>query len=233
MERDANCWRVDFAFVEESVLERIERVYAGDDVVLGLLREHNGLLRLAIVGGALDAIRMDSCCLQVSGGKGEGAVESEERAIELRSRVDARLREAGMFPAYGNIRAIDHHLTLVVESTFAERVAFAGVLLECGANPDARVDGHFALLHRCAISNDVDCARLLIRYGADVSVTDGYESYNTPLIMAARVGNVEMVKCLLAAGADWRMRDAYGLNACDVGKAGGHQAVVEVLSSLD
>ena len=77
----------------------------------------------------------------------------------------------------------------------------AAFLLENGMNPNHMNWREFTLLHDMAHTGDVHKARLLIQHGADLNYVDD-EYRSTPLGYAARWGHVEMVKLLLAQGAD-------------------------------
>ena len=77
----------------------------------------------------------------------------------------------------------------------------AEFLLDNGMNPNHMNWREFTLLHDMAHTGDVPKARLLIEHGADINCIDD-EYRSTPLGYAARWGHVEMVKLLLASGAD-------------------------------
>ena len=94
-----------------------------------------------------------------------------------------------------------------------------------GANPNARdVFGDAVLLD----VRDPAMAAALIRLGADVDVRHR-EDGDTPLIRAARMGNGDLVRVLLAAHADVRATMAGGATALDEAQRGGHEDVLALL----
>jgi ankyrin repeat protein len=77
----------------------------------------------------------------------------------------------------------------------------ARVLLERGMNPNHMNWHHVTLLHDMAHEGDVAKSALLLDHGADIDAID--EEYrSTALGIAARWGNLAMVKFLLSRGAD-------------------------------
>ena len=84
---------------------------------------------------------------------------------------------------------------------YFKHYGIAEFLLQNGMNPNHMNWREFTLLHDMAHTGDVRKARLLIEHGADVNYVDD-EYRSTPLGYAARWGHVEMVKLLLASGAD-------------------------------
>lgn len=77
----------------------------------------------------------------------------------------------------------------------------AKFLLENGMNPNHMTWHHVTLLHDMAQNGFTDKAALLIEHGAELnSIEEEYQS--TPLGLAARWGQLEMVKFLIEKGAD-------------------------------
>jgi ankyrin repeat protein len=84
---------------------------------------------------------------------------------------------------------------------YFERYDSAAFMMEKGMNPNVMSWHHVTLLHDMAQKGDLQKAQLLIEHGAEInSVEEEYQS--TPLGMAARWGQTEMVEYLLARGAD-------------------------------
>ena len=84
--------------------------------------------------------------------------------------------------------------------------AVTALLLDRGADPNAKgINGH-TVLHRAAAREDLDVAQLLIDRGADVNARDGWGS--TPLHWATRRAiGAEMASLLVESGADVTARD--------------------------
>ncbi len=94
-----------------------------------------------------------------------------------------------------------------------------------GANPNARdTYGDAVLLD----VRDPAMAAALVRLGADVNVRHRDDA-DTPLIRAARMGNVELVRILLAAHANVHARMTSGGTALSEAIRGGHDEVVALL----
>ncbi|KAM4747543.1 cortactin-binding protein 2 [Rhinophrynus dorsalis] len=73
------------------------------------------------------------------------------------------------------------------------------LLLMSGAQVDAAVFNGFTALCTAATQGHSKCAELLIAHNADINYADGGQ---TPLSLACKNGNCEIVKLLLEAGAD-------------------------------
>ena len=149
-------------------------------------------------------------------------------------------RELGSLEGFPNIiahPAIGPCLTYAIYHSPIELVA---ALLECGADPNAPADDGFPPLIAaltCAIPTpganirtDVpQLVELLLARGADVGQR-GVNEY-TPLHLAAAQGDADMVRMLLAHGADpdeiTRIDDYE--TALEVAAVGGRDEVVEVL----
>ena len=84
---------------------------------------------------------------------------------------------------------------------FPEGPAMAQLLLDAGADPNARTDGRTpeTPLHWAASSDDVEVADVLIRGGADLEAPDG--SIGTPLANAVGYGCWQVARLLVERGA--------------------------------
>jgi ankyrin repeat protein len=87
--------------------------------------------------------------------------------------------------------------------------------------------GQSALVSAASMGN-VEIVRLLLRHGADPSITT--ESDQTALMLAAHYGHVEIVNVLIAAGADVNVAESrYGYTPLASAARKGQTAVVLVL----
>ena len=94
-----------------------------------------------------------------------------------------------------------------------------------GANPNAKdTFGDAVLLD----VREPAMVAALLRLGADANVRHR-EDADTPLIRAARMGNGELVRVLLAAGADVHAAMAGGATALSEAVRGGHDDVATLL----
>ena len=105
-------------------------------------------------------------------------------------------------------------------------------LLELGAPVDQAEDNADGLtaLDRAVLANNVEMAKLLIKYRASVNHRDSLGM--TPLLYAASVdyGDSAMIDLLLQSGADRKQRTKDGLEAFDLARKYGHN---HLLASLD
>ena len=83
----------------------------------------------------------------------------------------------------------------------------AEFLLEHGMDPNHMSWHRLTLLHHMAASGEVAKARLLLDYGADIHAVD-LEYQSTPLGVAVRFGQRELVALLLDRGSDPRLSGA-------------------------
>ena len=94
-----------------------------------------------------------------------------------------------------------------------------------GANPNARDSFGDAVLLDV---REPALAAALVRLGADVDVRHAGDG-DTPLIRAARMGIVDLVRVLLTARADVHARTTSGATALSEAVRGGHEEVVALL----
>lgn len=113
---------------------------------------------------------------------------------------------------------------------YFERCDSAEFLLENGMNPNTMSWHGVTLLHDMAWKGWIDRANLLIAYGANLNaVEDEYRS--TPLAIAARFGNLEIVELLLSAGADPHKSGARWSTPVAWAEQRGHDVIAEILAS--
>ena len=119
----------------------------------------------------------------------------------------------------------DRQASAIRSAVQANDVAALERAVRRGANPNARgAFGTAALLD----VREPDMAAALIRLGADVDNRDQRDG-ETALIRAARMGNVPVVRVLLAAGASVQAESASGATALGEATRAGHDAVVALL----
>ena len=81
------------------------------------------------------------------------------------------------------------------------------------------------LLAACKRGEDIDRIKDLAKRGAEINVVD--RDGNTPLHLASKMGNVEIVKCLLELGADADAKNKRKLTPLDIAQGGAHLAFLE------
>lgn len=113
---------------------------------------------------------------------------------------------------------------------YFERLDAATYLMEKGMSANTKSYQHVTILHDMAQKGSIDKADLLIRYGADLDPID--EAYcSTPLGLAARWGNTEMVEFLLTKGADPNKAGADWSSPAAWARMRGHAEIEQMLIS--
>jgi ankyrin repeat protein len=111
---------------------------------------------------------------------------------------------------------------------YFERYDSAEFLMEHGMDPNT-MDWHgVTLLHNAAQKGWADRAKLLIDHGADIDAIDE-EYQSTPLGIAARWGQAEIVEMLLKAGADPARSGAPWSTPLTWAKKKGHSQISKML----
>lgn len=82
-------------------------------------------------------------------------------------------------------------------------------------------------LHTAAMRGAPASARVLLEAGADKECRD--VDGNTPLLLAARYGKLEVVSALLAAGADLSATNTIGNGAADNARQGGSKPTEDLI----
>ncbi|QKJ30822.1 ankyrin repeat domain-containing protein [Mucilaginibacter mali] len=111
---------------------------------------------------------------------------------------------------------------------YFERYDAASYIMAKGMNPNTMSWQHVSILHDMAQKGFIDKAELLISHGADLDLID--EAYlSTPLGLAARWGQTEMVQYLIEHGADIRKAGAIWATPLNWAKKKGHEEIVALL----
>ena len=114
----------------------------------------------------------------------------------------------------------------------ARQTMVAELLAKGAAVNQSGVNGSTPLMQLAAwgFSAAVDrrLAEALLRLGEDVNAEDQFGS--TALMLAARRGKMDLVKLLLAKGANHRIKNCHGETASSLARFGGYSAVAAVLA---
>ena len=107
-------------------------------------------------------------------------------------------------------------------------IVFSILLIAAGCRNSTRSTETDALLRAASAGNADTVRALLASPNVDVNGTD--DQGNTPLIQAARFGHDEVVRALLIAKADVKIKNNEGKTALTVAAEGGHDQTVAVLT---
>jgi len=111
---------------------------------------------------------------------------------------------------------------------YFERLDAAAYMMKTGMDPNTMSWQHVTLLHDMAQKGNLEKAELLIEYGAELDLIEE-EYQSTPLGMAARWGQVEMVKFLMKKGADPNKASKDWAKPVEWAKKKGHEEITELL----
>jgi ankyrin repeat protein len=81
-----------------------------------------------------------------------------------------------------------------------------------------------------ALANSVEVATMLLDKG--LGVNEGRGDGSTPLMLAARLGNRDMVKFLLNRGADKQIKNCEGHTAFDITRQAANGGVYDEINQL-
>jgi ankyrin repeat protein len=101
-------------------------------------------------------------------------------------------------------------------------------LLKQAADVNAAQGDGMTALHWAAMKNDADLVQTLLYAGANAKATTRIGAY-TPLLLAAKSGNAEVIEPLVKAGADVNTATSNGTTALMFAAASGNVAAVQAL----
>ena len=138
----------------------------------------------------------------------------------VRSAVEAGMDVNGIDPA--------QKLTALHMAAYNGHTETVKYLIAQGATVDCRdAEGKTPLIHACT-GPFAESVRVLIAAGADVNARDATEGF-TPLMMAAGLGEPEVVEVLLENKADASLVDEDQETAADHARNAGHDEIVKML----
>jgi ankyrin repeat protein len=104
-------------------------------------------------------------------------------------------------------------------------------LVSRGADPNEVDDDRISVLQWATLTNQVEVLDSLLARGAKVNHVDSYGM--TPLLYAASIdfGDTEIMRMLIAAGADLNVKNKQGQTAVELARTYRHQSMAEVLAA--
>jgi ankyrin repeat protein len=145
---------------------------------------------------------------------------------------DGELEQVKLFLKQGvNYNAVDQGgQTALMFAAFNGHSEIVLSLIEAGAEIDQRdMVGRTALLYG-STGPFPETVKILLDRGADPNIVDSEEHFS-PLMHAAAEGHLEVVKVLIAHGADRSLRDVDGDDAATFAAQSGHLQVLEYLKN--
>lgn len=107
----------------------------------------------------------------------------------------------------------------------------AELLLNMGANPNHQTKKRTTPLMYAVVNEQPFACQLLIKHGAKVDQR-GLESLQTPLHVAAENGSLEIVKILVARGAEVNKADLFGRHPIHLAAMKGHLPLIRLLLAM-
>ncbi len=148
--------------------------------------------------------------------------------------------------SYERPRSHNRHITFVEIINRAEMEENSKALLQASLDGDKdavmslvrrncninfKGDGGITPLIGATEKGHIGIAKYLLRYGAHVNARKASNS-RTPLMIACRNNNSEMVKLLMMFKANVDLRDYYGLSAFDIAISGNNKEILMILLTL-
>ncbi len=120
--------------------------------------------------------------------------------------------------------------TVLMLAAFNGNTEIVKLLIDKGADVNSTDEiGRTALMYASS-GPFVNTVLILLQAGAKPNITEKQENW-TAAMMAAAEGQLEVLKTLVAFGADLKMVDVDGESSLDFARSKGHSAVVEYIQS--
>lgn len=155
---------------------------------------------------------------------------AEEEAFRTAAH-DGNLEQVKAFLKQGvPCDAIDQGgATALMYAAFNGHSEIVILLVDAGAKINKRDSLDRTALLYCATGPFPETAKILLDRGAEPNTVDSNEHFS-PLMHAAAEGHLEVVKVLIAYGADRSLKDVDGDDAASFAAQSGHMHVVEYLN---
>ena len=111
----------------------------------------------------------------------------------------------------------------------ADSIATGKLLLKRGAEVNVQGSWDLSPLMEACAMNNADLVRVLLYADANVNAQSNEFNLGTPLMIAARKGDVDTVNLLLGFGADVNIRTQYGYTALHFAVSTGNPQLVKLL----
>ena len=159
-------------------------------------------------------------------------IEDEKKLMEF---INKRAEELRLVLSASSARGVPYDQMPLHTAAFRGRVEDVKLLLlERGADPNAKDNAGRTPLHFAAFRGHVEVVKLLLERGADPNARN--KEGETPLHIAAQEkkeyvgeGHVEVVKLLLERGADPNAKDDEGETPLHIAAQEGHVEIVKIL----
>lgn len=155
------------------------------------------------------------------------------------TRIHEDLRRAAMKGDTDRVKAqlsrganVNHRYggwTILMFVARAGHTEVGNILLENGADPNAKSPDGTSALTIAAEYGHADIIKLLLAKGADVNLRNNHG--NTALMYGAEYGHPQVVKVLIAAGADLNARDNDRETALIIAKRENQTEIIKLLTA--
>ncbi|BCE03112.1 ankyrin repeat domain-containing protein [Marinicellulosiphila megalodicopiae] len=113
-----------------------------------------------------------------------------------------------------------------------QNIELVELILKAGANPDYYGHYYYSPLHMALILKNNEIVKALINHNVDLEIRESGAIGKTAILFAAEYGDIELLKILLAGGANIDIADNYGDKALAFAAFHGQLEMAKFLVSL-